>query len=437
MRNILKNLNIHDYLIMLLLLIPFFPLSPIPFSIGHIYCHEIIVLSYSLGNLLLFLFNKEERKSIVRFNDIQKTGLMLLIFVLINFLFSFQLLKGMDQANFIKSIKVHINVLRGYGAFFMVFILFSHNVRKSTLKTKGIITLLFTVFCINLLFFFILLLPHVELKKLILNTQYYLEFRNKSIDYKYNFPDGAYALFIMAFSHYLFCCYQKTYQRILLGFGFILSIITIFATFSRIFLPGFFLLILFFLIFLYPGKVKLVFLGLGAFFLSLGGFRIIWERLVHYRFNITGIGSGRFVLVSSIFNIFADNINNLLYGIGTGNYFYYTHSYVLNPIFVGYSTPHNQFLTVLTDTGLLGYFLFLFFLLSLIRQAWKNARSVLLPEMKTFYLGLMGLFLTFCSMSLFAEMIVSYHPPMNHYLVYLWMVLSLCSVPGDVSCHEA
>lgn len=296
---------------------------------------------------------------------------------------------------------------------------------------KKFIFLLFIALLINLLIPTLYLLLKTDIKSMFFNAHEYLLYRSFALI----LPDGAYGLFVIGFSSYLFYAYKNKYLRILFVFSLMAGIASIFLTFSRIFLPGFFVLLMFILIFILPKKVKIILtIFVILLFLFIGKHSIV-DRLsdrVHQSDPLT-LGSGRFVLINEVYNIFASDIKNLVYGIGTGNHFYYSFKFIKDPIWFNLSSPHNQLLTIFLETGLFGYLVFIYFIISLLYFNFKRIQNLKDQENKILYLSLTGIFISFLSMSLFADMIISYHPPMTHYLVFLWMIMGVLTASNLIT----
>jgi len=419
MMSILKKLKIDDILILFLLLIIYLPYKQLNFFIGHIYLHEIIFGIYFFINLILLLKKDRFKEFKETINKEKKIIIIFLFYILINFIFSLYILKY--KTHYLNNLKIHINVLRGYTEFLIILFFFSFNLEKGWLGLKRYILLLIFLLTISLIYPTFFIFSKINIIKLFTVNRYYFELRNIAKVNHYIFPDGAYSIFILGFIPFALFNYKNKLLRFFLFFAIFFSIVGIFVTFSRIFLPAF-LFIAFWSIFYFKKRTKIILLIIFIIFLSLSG-KIIVERLISYRFDITWIGSGRFHLLNAVNNIFADNINNIFTGIGMGNFSEYSYHYIYSHIFQGFSGPHNQFFTILVDSGITGYFIFWFFIISIILKTIKNMKND--KKNKIFYFSFLGVFLSWLITSLFADMIITYFPLMSHYLFLYWGLLSI------------
>lgn len=97
-----------------------------------------------------------------------------------------------------------------------------------------------------------------------------------------------------------------------------------------------------------------------AIALYMGDFLYI---ILEKRFGNLGSGSGRTSLINTMFELIA---SNPLFGVGWHNFRYYN-----NEITGNYHYGHNTFLELLTELGLVGFFLYTFFLIFVFHRAYK------------------------------------------------------------------
>jgi len=425
MKSLLKKLNLNDYLLVILLIIPFFPLTPIPFIIGHTYYFELLLLIYGIINLLNGILKSGDLKKSIKNNIIHKTFLIFFIFVILNIVFSFFHALNLNSKWKIPSLKIHINILRGFIEFFIIFIFAGKNLKHASyFKVNRFLISLTTVLAANLLIPLVIMVFKVNIIKVISDPEYYLFFREAAGKQKINLPDGAYALFLLCWIYYLFFNRKKKIYIITGIVLTILGLLSIFITYSRIFLPAV-IFLLFFQIILLMNKKARIYLIIILLILLMISSNVIKKRMLAKvkDYSSLSMGSGRLYLLGSVFRLIK-NKKNLSYGIGLGNYFKKSRKFIIHQRFRGFTTPHNQFLTILIGSGILGYLLFFYFIVLLIFEGTKKIRNSN-NRNKIFWVSNLSIILCFILMSLFADMIISFHPPMTHYLLFLWVFMSI------------
>ncbi|WP_282173958.1 O-antigen ligase family protein [Cytobacillus firmus] len=177
---------------------------------------------------------------------------------------------------------------------------------------------------------------------------------------------------IFAFGNFIFFFYYLTHIKGKASkIGFLLASISLVLTFSR----GAFIAVLFgvFLLFLttrLKTKVKMIILGTPMIYILISVaswlFNLDVINIVMNRFKeaTTDSGSGRFDIWANGLGLFADSP---FFGIGIYNYRSYS-----NNLFGIDHYMHNTFLEVLTESGLLGFILYLLLFAAIFYTFYKN-----------------------------------------------------------------
>ncbi len=96
-----------------------------------------------------------------------------------------------------------------------------------------------------------------------------------------------------------------------------------------------------------------------------------WHRL-GIEYVIEGRGGGRFDLIIAGTHMFFDNARNFLFGVGIGNFPIVIDRFILDPALLGISfSPHNIYLGIVTELGVIGILLGGAMLLLHVKKGWQ------------------------------------------------------------------
>lgn len=123
---------------------------------------------------------------------------------------------------------------------------------------------------------------------------------------------------------------------------------------------------------------------------------LFWYRIEHVTVDR---GGGRFDILLAGSRMFFDNTRNFLFGVGLGNFPAVISSFIAGHAFLPPAIgPHNIYLWIATELGVIGIVLFSIILLAHIKKAWQAITLSRANEMKWNYYFALASFIVFISL---------------------------------------
>ena len=152
--------------------------------------------------------------------------------------------------------------------------------------------------------------------------------------------------------------------------------------------------------------------------------------------NLLGLKSSswhyRLILWKDTFQVLDRHWSFWLWGVGPGNYYAYSLVYTFNAAGAGtwgLTTPHNQYLVILGEVGLVGFSLFFWVVINILKTGFSLVRSARSPVSKSFSVGALGGFVGILVISIFADSLLPSISNLGFNTIctslYSWILLGL------------